>query len=330
MDEENPYTSMQIYSQCQTRLLNAGGEGVNGSMIITATPEGGATPLNALFEKNEKQNLYLQQASMEDNPTLTEEQIEDFLSKIPIWQRAMRRNGLPVLGNQAVFPFNDDEITVDKVTPLPHWEVMLGIDIGEKVDPSVVAVAVKDTDNDKYYLLQTMKMDLNQESRSAKHIGEVILNSEFSAVPLMTPHDGGITSNDPSSYAKILQRMGVNVFPTSFQNPADSLLNIQYQDKGNKSNRKIATGLNEMVLGLEDGSIKIKESCIDWLKEKQGYYLKVNKNTGSVSYAGDDHCIDASRYAIMSLKRGLGCRWDQRSDSSLNQFQTYKTIQFNN
>ncbi|ELO4930461.1 terminase family protein [Escherichia coli] len=329
MDEENPYTSLQIYSQCQTRLLNAAGKGKNGSMIITATPEGGKTPLNDLFERNEKKNLYLQQASMEDNPTLTEEQIEDFLSKIPVWQRAMRRNGLPVLGNQAVFPFLDDEITVDEITPLAHWEVMMGIDIGEKIDPSVIAICVYDPDNEKYYLYKTLKMDFDQETRSAKHVADVILNSEFSAVPLMTPHDAGVKSNDPNSYAKILQRMGVNVFPDSFQNPADTQLGIQHTGKGNKSNRKISTGLNEMILGLEDGSLKIKDTCFEWLKEKQNYYLKVNKNTGTVSYAGDDHHIDASRYAYMSLRRGLGCRWDQRNDSSLNQFQTFETIRFN-
>ncbi|HDS4910796.1 TPA: terminase family protein [Klebsiella oxytoca] len=328
-DEENPFTSLQIYSQCQTRLINAGGVGINGSMIITATPEAGKTPLNDLFEKNEKGNLYLQQASMEDNPTLSEEQIEDFLSKIPIWQRSMRRHGLPVLGNQAVFPFSDDEITVDKIEPLNHWQTMLAIDIGEKIDPSVIAVVVHDPDNDKSYLYKTMKLDQSIEARSPKYVADLIMNSEFSAVPLMTPHDAGITSNDPNSYAKILQRLGVNVFPTAFQNPADTRLDLQYQGKGNNSTRKIATGINEMILGLENGSLKINVTCFDWLKEKQGYYLKVNKTTGSVNFAGDDHCIDASRYAYMSLKRGLGCLWGDRNNPENSQFKSFNTLEFN-
>lgn len=330
MDEENPHTSLQIYSQCQTRLLNAGGLGLNGSMIITATPEGGKTPLNDLFEKNDDGKLYLQQASMEDNPTLSEEQIENYLATIPVWQRAMRRHGLPVLGNSAVFPFSDDEIIFDEtIQPLDHWLTIQGIDFGEKVDPTVIIQAVHDPDNDKYYIIKETYLDQSLEARSVNNIANVIKNSEFSTTPLIVPHDAGLQSTDPNSNGKILQRLGVNVFPTAFQNPADAILEGNYQGKGNKSVRKIATGISEMCLMFESGQLKVNPNCFRWLKEKQGYYLKVNKNTGSVSYSGDDHCIDASRYAIMSLKRGLGCLWSERNDPSTNQFKSFNTLQFN-
>ncbi|WBM71935.1 terminase family protein [Buttiauxella sp. WJP83] len=40
-DEEPEHRSLEIYSQIKTRLLNAGGNGVDGFLIFTATPEQG-------------------------------------------------------------------------------------------------------------------------------------------------------------------------------------------------------------------------------------------------------------------------------------------------
>lgn len=329
MDEENQYTSLAIYSQCQTRLLNAAGEGLNGSMIITATPEGGKTPLNALFEKNEGGKLYLQQASMDDNPTFTEEQIEEFLSKIPMWQRAMRRHGLPVLGNTAVFQISDDDIRAENVTPLNHWRVVQAIDVGEKTDPTVLTQAFHDPDNDVYYIYKQTVLDQDAEARSATGIARAVNNSEFMFVPLVVPHDAGLKSDDPLAVGKLLQRLGVNVYPEPFTNPYETQLKANYGQTASNNVRKIATGLNEMEYLFREERLKVNASCHSWFKEKQNYYLKVNKNTGSVSYAGDDHCIDSSRYAIMSLMRGIGCYWGEASNPDASQLQTFDTIQFN-
>ena len=329
MDEENPHTSMQIYAQCQTRLLNAAGEGKNGSMIITATPEGGLTPLNALFEKNEGGKLYLQSASMDDNPTLSTEQIEEFLSKIPAWQRAMRRDGKPILGDHAVFQFDDMDIMQENIYPLSNWRVIWGIDSGELTDPSVLMLCAVDEANGMYYIMQEHYLDSSPEARGARNIASIILNSEYSAVPLITPPDMGVNSEDPNAKAKQIERLGVNVIRLPFQNPPETNLSIMHIDRTNKSARKIATGINQMCFMFEDGSLKVSPTCFNWFKEKHGYYLKVNKNTGRVDYAGADHAIDASRYGIMSLLNGMGCRWDQRGDRNISQCQGFDTIQFN-
>ena len=329
MDEENPHTSMQIYSQIQTRLLNAAGNGENGSLIITATPEGGLTPLNATFEKNEGGKLYLQGASMDDNPYMTQEQIEEYLATIPAWQRAMRRDGVPVLGDHAVFQFDDNSITEENTYLDDHWRLIWGIDSGEITDPSVLILCGVNEDTGQYRILREHYLDSSVEARGARNIANIILNSEFSAVPVITPPDMGINSQDPEAKAKQLERLGVNVIGISFQNPPETSLSIQYADKTNKSARKIATGLNEMCFMFEDGTLKVSPTCFNWFKEKHGYYLKINKNTGRVDYAGADHAIDASRYGVMSLKRGLGCRWSERGDRSITQYQGFDTVQFN-
>ncbi|MFW3388240.1 UNVERIFIED_CONTAM: hypothetical protein RF648_19815, partial [Kocuria sp. CPCC 205274] len=244
-------------------------------MILTFTPEGGLTPLNALFEREaypfkEDGTLYLQQASMDDNPTFTEEQIEEFLSKIPAWQRAMRRHGLPVMGDQAVFQFSDEQITEENIYPLPHWRALWSIDAGEITDPSVLILNLYDPDNDKYYIYQEHYLDQSVEARSPRTIANIILNSPYSAIPLITPHDMGINSADPNAKAKQLQRLGVNVITLPFQNPADSQLSIQYVGYGNNSTKKIATGISEMCFMFEEGNLKVNPTCFNWFKEKHG------------------------------------------------------------
>ncbi|MCS5737625.1 hypothetical protein, partial [Herbiconiux daphne] len=158
-----------------------------------------------------------------------------------------------MLGNEAVFQFDDDSITESNIYPLPHWRVVWGIDAGEVTDPTVLILALYDPDNDKYYIYQEHYLDSSIEARSPRTVASIILNSEFSAVPLVTPHDMGINSNDPEARAKQLQRLGVNVYMVPFQNPAETQLAIQYISNGNKSTKKISTGINEMCFMFEDG-----------------------------------------------------------------------------
>ncbi|MCS5737461.1 terminase large subunit domain-containing protein, partial [Herbiconiux daphne] len=111
-DEEPEHNSLQIFAQLKTRLLNAGGAGVDGFMLFTATPEQGMTPLNVMFENDESGILYLQTASIFDNPTLTPEQIQKHIDAIPEYQRKMRIQGIPIMGSGQIFTIDEDLITI--------------------------------------------------------------------------------------------------------------------------------------------------------------------------------------------------------------------------
>lgn len=309
-DEESPY-SMEIYSQLIARTANAIELGVNGLIYITATPEEGETQLYLKFSQDKTGSLYFKNVTWWDCPLFSKEQIEKMLDALPPWERDMRSKGIPFRGQGAVFKISDDELLIDDVYPLPHWQVIIGVDWGHVQDPTVVIVALHDPDTDTYYLYDMYYFDIDEHDRSADHIARVLLNSPYANVPVIVPHDSGLDSDASESNGKILRRYGVNVRPEPFRNPPDSQLKITQYNDSNKSVRKIETGLQEMLLMMKEGRFKVTRRCEEWLREKRGYSYKFNLRTRKLDYAGADHCIDASRYAVLSLMGNRGGSWDE-------------------
>lgn len=331
-DEEPEHRSLDIYAQIKTRLLNAGGDGVDGFLIFTATPEQGQTELNDLFDNNNQENggvLYLQTASVYDNPTLTAEQLEEHLKTIPEYQREMRIRGIPVRGTGQIFKIAEELITVDSVYPLDHWQVIGAVDWGNVKDPTVLMYAVMEPETKKIYIIDEFYFDRSEEDRSAARLARFILDSEYCAVPIIVPHDSGLLSDANETNGKILQRYGVNVYPTPFRNPSSSQLQTTKFNEKSKSVRQIGTGLTEMEIMFNQGSLKVHSKCWHWFKEKRSYFWDYNSVTNTFKPKGDDHCIDASRYAVMSLLDNKGCNWADRYNMEITHLRSFDTIQFN-
>lgn len=322
MDEE-PYRSLELYSQCKTRLQNSIAPGVNGILMITATPEMGNTPLNELFDQDETGLLYLQQASLDDNPNYTTEQIDKIMATLPEWQREMRRHGMPVLGNGAVFQFADSLVMTDEITPQPNWDVIAAVDWGKVVDPTVITIGFRDPVTDTYYIYDEIVLDEDEESRSPVGVARYLLNSQWRAVPVVVPHDSGLDSDSNTSNGKLLRRLGVNVLPEPFRNPTDTQLNVIHPVTSGKNVRLIDTGLTEMRYLAGEGRLKVHQRCANWFKEKRGYFYRYNSNTKKMGYAGADHSIDASRYAIMSLMGNRGYQFGSLNYDNPNELKSY-------
>ena len=324
LDEEPPFRSKEIFGQVRTRLLNAAGDGEDGFLIYTATPEQGQTPLNDLFDNDESGLLYLQSATMLDNPTLTPEQIQDYLSTIPEYQREMRMKGIPFIGEGQIFSQDEMSIVVDDVHPASDWEVLGAVDWGNVKDPTVLMFAVRNPHTKEIFIIDEFYFDKDELDRSAEHLAEFILDSQYSAVPIIIPHDA-------PQKGTILQRYGVNTSASQlFVNPHETLLTIQQVNYKNKSNRDIETGLHEMVHLFNKGLLKVKANCFHWFKEKRSYYWQYNDTTKETKPSkGNEHCIDASRYVVLSLIGNRGGLWANRMDRTSSQLQSYNTLQFN-
>ncbi|EBT2241097.1 hypothetical protein CJH86_05465 [Salmonella enterica] len=327
LDEESPY-SLKIYSQCLARTTNALGVGDDGMITITATPEEGNTQLNQLFEKNSDGSLLLQQVTWWDVPErFPPDQIPKRLAKYPEWQRDMRAKGLPVVGKGAVFPFADSDIEIHDfdINPLPHWRVIAACDLGHVADPTTIVIAYHDTDNDQYIIAKEWVLDQDEEERSARGIARTLLNSEFRNVPLQVPVDGGRNSDATETVAKLLIEYGVNVIPSTFKNPTQYDLDHIYKTSS-RHPRQIEPGLAIMRDLNSKGQLKVSNACGEWFKEKHIYSYKYNERTHELGYAGSDHVIDASRYAIMSLLAGKGCNVQ---DMQIQQSQSYSLLNLN-
>ncbi|EKC8064580.1 terminase family protein [Salmonella enterica] len=322
MDEE-ALNGTEVYTQCVTRLINALGPGKNGHLMLTATPERGNTDLNRTFDNPENSHvLYIKSASWDDCPHFTPEMIKNELAKYPSWQHEMRRRGLPVLGSGAVFEFSDEQISLPEVLPGNDWQIVGGIDWGVNVDATVVAFVLHNTSTDFYYLYDLFYFDKDEYERSPAHVAEVILNSPYSNVPIIRPHDHPALSNQLRNY-------GCNVPYKPFQNPPQSELKIRSGNSGAYTAQSVDTGLDEMRYLLSEGRLKILQRCFKWFEEKRLYQYVINKNTGKMSIGKTpDHAIDASRYAVLSAMMGRGCRWDEASTISANSFDSAIELNF--
>ncbi|EGI0196847.1 hypothetical protein IFY90_004250 [Salmonella enterica] len=330
MDEEPPYNSINIYTQCLTRLQNSGGPGVDGFMIITATPENGQTALLDLFDKNESGKLYRQYNTMEDNPYLSEEQIEEYLGSLPEWERDMRSKGIPIAGQGLVFgKIDESKIVVPECKINDFDNVMIGVDWGKTSDPTVITVCTRNA-QDHYAIIFEKVFDLDEYDRSPARVAEWILNSQFKSVPIVGgANDSGLGGESHAEInLKILQRLGCNVHPEPFQNPHESLLKVTNLSASGKRTNSIDTGIAEMRLMMQQGRLSVKDSCELWLKERRTYSYIFNRTTGKHGYnKGYEHSIDASRYALMSLMRGLGCKWYERELDATAQLHSFNTLQ---
>ncbi|HFW4592847.1 TPA: terminase family protein [Salmonella enterica subsp. enterica serovar Aberdeen] len=330
MDEEPPYNSINIYTQCLTRLQNSGGPGVDGFMIITATPENGQTALLDVFDKNENGKLYRQYNTMEENPYLTTEQREEYLAALPEWERNMRSKGIPIAGQGLVFGRIDETKLIVMEPIIDDMDnTMIGIDWGKSQDPTVVVVCTHNPNTDHYSIIFEKVFDKDEYDRSPANVADWIKASPFRGVPIIGgSNDGGIIDGSSGANLKILQRLGCNVYPDTFKNPPQSMLKVKSLSASGAQVNSIDTGIAEMRLMMQQGRLSVKESCELWLKERRTYSYVFNRTTGKHGYnKGYEHSIDASRYALMSLMRGIGCKWYERDSEYSTQLQSFNTLQ---
>lgn len=292
IDEEDKHKSMEIFSQCLTRTSTV----EDGRVLITATPENGYTNLIKKFEQED--DLFIFHAGWDDAPHLTEEVKKELLAGIPEWEVAMRTKGIPSRGSGAIFQVDDSDIMVDPFIPPKHWPVIAGLDFGKSKDPSIISYVAKDPDNEVYYLYDCEYMD---DKRHAKDMAQRIINGATPSIPVIAPGDAAQVTEDggDTTRAKIMRDSGVNVLTNTFSNPQ------WIQNKITNSAKKHAgkeAGLVWMNHQMKEGKLKVCSNVIKFFEEKRTYFY-VERGGKTKPKDGDDHVIDATRQAMLSIDR---------------------------
>jgi hypothetical protein len=333
IDEESPYSTI-IHSQCVARITNGIEAGVNGFIMFTATPEQGETPIYTQYRDDKSGYMYFQNVTWDDVPEeFTPEVKEQMLAGLADWEIELRSKGLPAVGRGAVFPFSEEQIkfTPEDYTPLPHHQVIAGVDWGTTSDPTVLCIAIHDTDHDKYYVWDMFYLDGAEgdlQARSPSRLHEVLSNSPYSGVPIVVPHDSSMKSNNPEGKGKILEKLGSNVLYDPFHNPPDTVLRSGKFGTGKVYN-SVETGLAEFRHMFSEERLKIRSDLETWFREKRSYKYTFNEATRETKPIDkNNHCIDASRYAVLSLMGNRGCNWSDVGDVNYSKLNSYQAIQF--
>jgi len=282
MDEEDPFKSIELYSQCVTRTATTG-----GLVTITATPENGLTKLVDMFMKNEKGVLYFQNATWDDAPHLDEETKRELLANIPAWQQEMRSRGIPMMGEGLIYDVAESDFTIAPFEIPDHWRRLCALDIGVSHDTAAVWTAY-DGATDTVYVY-----DCYHAPGGVPSVHATAINTRGNWIPVILPHDADNTERGSGkTVAQYYKEASVNVQMETFYNPVDWT--------GTKNNY-VEPGIMDITTRLKTGRLKVFSTCGRFFEEYRRYHRK----DGKIVKKFDD-TMDAARYSILSVKtRGV-------------------------
>jgi phage terminase large subunit-like protein len=272
-----------IYPQVLTRTAT-GDKGRGGRGILTFTPENGRTELVVQFMDNPGVGQYMQRATWNDAPHLTDETKEQLLSGYPEWQRDMRTKGLPLLGTGLIF---DIKIPTCKAFPCPdHWYVINGMDFGWD-HPQAHCQLLWDKDEDVIYVSKLYRKSKQQPYEVWHNVKSWARN-----VPTAWPSDGLQTEKGSGKSQK-----------SYYEEAGWSMLSMhaQWPDGG----VSVEQGLMEMYDRFKTGKLVIFDHLSDLLDELMQYH---RDEKGSIVKVADD-AISAVRYAYM-MRRFAETKYD--------------------
>ena len=280
LDEECP---KDIYTQCVTRTATTG-----GIVYLTFTPEHGLTEIVKDFLQEIKPGQFLVHASWEDAPHLDEKVKEQLLSVYSPMERKMRAEGMPMLGSGVVFPIAEDKVSIDPF-PIPDkFKKIIGIDLG--IDhPNATACVAWDEEKDILYLYD----ERSERGETLSMHGDAIYLKGGHKIPVVVPHDAFKRdgANTGKKFVDLLRdNHNLNVVYEAFSNPPST--------DGKHGGNSVEFGVNWMLGRMEEGKLKVFNTCTEFLKEMKMYHRK----DGQIIDRNDD-MISATRYAMLMAER---------------------------
>ena len=292
--DEEPIDPL-IYPQCVIRLLTT-----KGKLILTFTPENGMTELVTHYLEDLAPGQALINATWDDAPHLSTEDKQQILDALPAYQRKMRSQGIPVLGEGMVYPIAEEAITCDPFVLPQHFKVLAAIDFGI-AHPTAVCSAAYDPDKDTIYITKGYKV-----AGEIPAIHAASINSQNPGYPIVYPHDGDNDRGTGESYCDMYRASGVDM-AHKFHN----------EDQTNF----VEPGLMWIYERMRTGRFKVFNNVDEFFPEFRRYHRK----NGKIVKTFDDF-MDAVRYAAIMVPR-YGVQVSQLSQAQHIE-QLYPTLDF--
>lgn len=280
-DDEEPDDYM-IYSESQTRILTSG-----GILLVTFTPLRGITDLVQHFQELHGTNgVYLRGASWNDAPHLSEEDKARLSATYRTHERKARTEGIPMMGEGAVFPVDDDLISVPPFKIPDHFARIKGCDFG--IDHPAAGVEIAhDRDQDIIYLI-----DCYRKANELAPYHAAWFNKANRTVPVAWPHDGmNREKKGGTTIADGYRDHGVAMLAKSARYPR-----VPGQDeKGGP--QPVEPIVNELYERMVTGRFKAFAQLSDFFDEKRSYHRK----DGLIVPKRDD-ILKALFYSVMMVR----------------------------
>jgi len=285
--DEEP--EQEIWSQYLRATIST-----NGLLILTFTPEEGITTVVNGFMNDLKVGQAIVNATWNDAPhltnpdgTLTERAIQK-MNSFPAHEREMRTKGVPFMGSGLIFPFTEEQLSVEPMEIPRHWPRIGGIDPGFD-HPFGAAQLAWDRDADIVYVITDY-----QESRAIPAVHVASIKPWGAWIPYAWPHDGLNTEKSTGDeLRKSYSDCGLIMLPQRATNPPDA---AQGQEEGEGGN-SVEASILAMYERMETGRWKVFSTCRAWFAEQRMFHRKEGKIVKL-----KDNVLSARRYAHMMLR----------------------------
>lgn len=212
---------------------------------------------------------YVVSATWDDAPHLTDEQKQELWESIPPHQRDARSKGVPQLGAGAIYPIQEERITVEDFEIPLYWPRASALDVGWNC--TAVVWGAWDRQSDTVYLYSAYKQGQAEPSIHADAI-----KARGAWIPsVCDPAARGRAQKDGIRLVDEYRSLG---------------LNLELADNA------VEAGIHCVWQRLASGRLKIFRSCRAWFEE---YRLYRRDENGKV-VKENDHLMDDTRYLIMS------------------------------
>ena len=279
-DEEPP---VDIYDEALTRLNRR-----KGHMLITFTPLMGMTDVvKRYFEPDRKndpgaKDRKLVHMTLEDATFYSKEDREEIQNQYSKAMQRARVQGLPLFGEGLIYPYGEEQITVEPFSIPSYWRHIVGLDHGIQ-HPAALVWMAHDPDQDIVYLYGEWKQS---ETTIADRVAAWKQRGDW--IPVAWPHDVGHRDKGVSGrpFADIYRNYGMKMVGHSARIKADT---------GGAQPREAIIAM--MDGRMRTGRFKVFKNCREWLSEQQRYHRKDGQVVDR-----DDDLISASHYALMELR----------------------------
>jgi hypothetical protein len=202
------------------------------------------------------------------------------IASYPEHEREARTEGIPMLGEGAVFPVARSKIEYETF-PIPeHWARICGLDFGWD-HPTAAAWLAWDRDTDCVYVY-----DCYAQSRQTPIVHAAAIRARGDWIPVAWPHDG--LQHDKGSGEQLATQyrdQNVNMLPQR----------ATFADGSNG----VEAGVMEMLERMQTGRLKIASHLAPFWDE----FVSYHRDNGKIVKEHDD-ILSATRYGIMCLRFG--------------------------
>jgi hypothetical protein len=212
---------------------------------------------------------YVVMAGWQDAPHLDERTKRELLAATPPHLRKARSQGIPSLGAGAIYPLDEDEITVDDFRLPSHFTRGYALDVGW--NRTAASFMAHDPDNDIDYVYGEY---YRGQAEPAVHAMAIKSRGAW-MTGAIDPASRGRSQLDGQQMYELYRRAGLNlVF----------------------ANNAVEAGIYAVWERLSTGRLKVFKSCQNWLAE---YRIYRRDEHGKI-VKKNDHLQDTTRYGCMT------------------------------